>query len=60
MARDDWMDLAEKLAKEGDKTQEIRRRLFEASVDSFMDDVSRQTQRKVEEDRKRGILRRSA
>lgn len=60
MQRNDWMDLARRLAREGDNTSDLRRQMLDAEVRSYMDDMSQATRQKVEDDKRRGIIRRTA
>jgi len=53
----DWMELALKLAREGDTTSDMRRKMLHEQVRGCLESTSRETLQKVEEDRRRGLLR---
>jgi hypothetical protein len=52
----DWMDIALRLAREGDTTAYSRRSLLDDQVRSSLESDSEETLRKVERDRRAGIL----
>lgn len=57
MAPKSWMELVLKLASEGDDTADARKRMLDEQVRQSMDGKSHETLEKIDEDRRRGVLK---
>jgi hypothetical protein len=60
MAPRNWLELVLHLAREGDSTADFRRKMLDEQVRHCMDGMAEETKLKINEDRIRGILRRTA
>jgi hypothetical protein len=60
MAPKNWLELVLQLARDGDTTADFRRTMLDQQVRRCMDGMSEETKLKVDEDRVKGLLRRTA